>query len=324
MIKKSVSTGICLVVAACGSSSSSSNNPPDGGTEGAVSAQKEGGSDVEAPDAAGDDSGPVDSSLPDGDAGASSEGGGPPPGDAGFFDAGMIGDGGTPYVGLVVFAQLQQQAYSYSYITIDVAAQGALRPPLACPRGAVVAGGCCYAAPAPADAGTVAPVSAGTIDTFDNYAPLVSIPFGAQGYAPSTTSASLWLPADQLRATAAGAIVNMFSAVVVAPEPPANMVPGGGMASASISADWTVTWTPDGAGQQVVGKLLTNSHGSLQCVTSDSGTLTFPASLMRNLTAPETGTFELSRVTYASASAANASVQVAALMGGAVAMQYTP
>jgi hypothetical protein len=281
--------------------------------------------DVEAPDATGDDSGPLDSSsLADGDAGGSSDSGGPT-GDAGFFDAGMIGDGSTPYVGLIVFAQLQEQAYSYSYININFATEGALHPPLACPRGAIVSGTCCYAAPVPLDAGTgVTPVSAGNVDTFDNTAPLMTIPFGAQGYDPLTASTALWLPADQLRATAAGATVGMFSGVVVAPEPPANMVPGGATASASISADWTVTWTPNGAGQQVVGKLLTTSHGSVQCVTSDSGTLTFPASLMRYLTAPEMGNLELSRVTYANASAPYATVEIAALMGGAVAMQFTP
>jgi hypothetical protein len=228
-------------------------------------------------------------------------------------------------VGLIVFEQLQQQAYSYSYININFATEGALHPPLACPQGAIVIGACCYAAPVPLDAGTgVTPVSAGNVDTFDNAAPLLTIPFGAQGYDPSTTSTALWLPADQLRATAAGATVGMFSGVVVAPEPPANMVPNGAMASASVSADWTVTWTPDGAGQQVVGKLLTTSHGSVQCITSDSGSLTFPASLMHHLTAPDMGTFELSRVTYANASAANASVEIAALMGGAVSMQFTP
>jgi hypothetical protein len=322
LIRKVLAASACLLVIGCGNSSSSNVPVSDGGPDSTTHGPVDGGSDVEPLGDTGPagDSGPADVVATDGQP---SEGGNPPA-DAGSFDAGMIGDGSTPYVGRIVFAQLQQASYDYSYITIDLAAQGTLTPPLACPPGGVGSGACCYASATAADAGPPTSVSAGNIDIFDGFSMLMTIPYGAGGYAPSTTSASLWLPADQLRATASGATVQAFSGVVAAPEAPANMAPGTGTATASISTDLTVTWTPNGAGQQVMGKLLTTSHGWLQCVSEDTGTLTFPAGLMNNLTAPEMGTLELSRVTYANVSSGNASVLMAALMGGAVAVQYTP
>ncbi len=59
-------------------------------------------------------------------------------------------------------------------------------------------------------------------------------------------------------------------------------------------------------------------------MVADTGRLTFPASLMHNLTAPETGALEIRRVALSSASGPNAYVEIVALMGGAVTMKYVP
>jgi hypothetical protein len=253
------------------------------------------------------------------------EGGGPPV-EGGVFDAGTLGDGSTPYVGKIVFEELQQGSTTYSFIDANFSAQGGLDPAFGCPAGAATAGACCYVTAAAADAGTANPVSAGTIDIFADFAMVASMPYGPQGYAPSTTAANLWLPDQTLKAVASGATVQAFMGGVLAPEGPLQMTPPVNMqATVSVGADWNVTWTPGAAGSHVLAKLTSNAHGFIQCTVDDStGTIAFPASLMSNLTSPEMGTLELGRLAFGSASAANAYVEIAIVTGQWVDVTFTP
>jgi hypothetical protein len=313
-----------MALVGCGSGSSGSQSSVDAGN-GSIDGSS---GDVIAPGMdgtvpSGDSAPPVDGSGPPMDAQPTPEGGGPPE-DGGSSDAETLGDGSTPYVGRVAFQQLQQGADSFSYIDIHFSAAGGLDPELTCPPGSTTGGACCYIPKSAADAGAPAPVSAGTIDIFVDTAPLTpSIAFGPTGYDPTTAQASLWMSGNGLRATAAGATVQAFSGTIVAPDAPANATPWGTTVTAGVGSDWTMTWTAEMNGQPIVGSMIT-SGGTVQCVVKDTGTLTFPATLMGHFTTPGMGTLELSRAAFSSVSAPNAYVQFAALMGVAVPLQLTP
>jgi hypothetical protein len=247
----------------------------------------------------------------------------------GMADTGAGGGDGTvatSYFGKVLFEYFETASTPIYDLLVEVAPTGTLSPATACPSGALVSGSCCYLPAALPDAGAEPFVSAGTMTLLDNGAALVTLPYGAQGYDANDAALSgSWSAGDVLSVSAPGATASAFSGEVGAPADLA-LVGQALTATVSVSADWTVRWTPGTkAGAQIVADLLSSADGDIKCIVDDSaGAVTLPASLLGKVKSTDTGTLLIARVVDTTASAANATFEIAAFSGVDVTVTFGP
>jgi hypothetical protein len=225
------------------------------------------------------------------------------------------GGSGATYQGVVAFGSLvDPTGVNPTEYTAD-----ALFAPSATNLFALYAVGCTYVA----GAGTTLAqsLSAGTINLNDGQTNLGQLAYDSNtGYYLDNLTA--WNPADSLSASAAGDVVTAFNGQTTAPAVLQNVAVGGTPLSSSevtvsVGGGLTVTW--NGASANLVQVELNANNGSVQvgtiyCNAADSaGTLNIPASQLVNFSVGQSGTLTISRINYATASASDASVYVAAL-----------
>jgi hypothetical protein len=200
------------------------------------------------------------------------------------------------------------------------AAPGSVPGALECAGATATAGPCCFVPANPSDAGAT---SAGTITVDDNGTLFGTFHFGDGGYdhpgdvADPTTRAG-WMPGDTLQVTAAGATVPAFSGSVVAPAALENVTPSVYAPTISLSADWTVTWTPSPTTPSMIVFALTAAETAastdyVKCVLDDAaGTLTVPAALLGHLKPVSFTSITLARTTRTTVGSGLQAVEIVA------------
>jgi hypothetical protein len=93
----------------------------------------------------------------------------------------------------------------------------------------------------------------------------------------------------------------------------------------SVGMDRTVGWTPATLpGDQIVATLAA-SEGEVKCVADDqAGTLTMPVAMLGKFNAQETGYLSIARVALSDVTTSNATVEIGAMTGQGVNVQFTP
>jgi hypothetical protein len=178
---------------------------------------------------------------------------------------------------------------------------------------------CCYYPPnVPVDAGAPIAIHAGTIVATDGSSPLATLAPADAGAAYATASSQVWQAGDTLSVTATGGDVDPFSGSVVAPPPIAGLSPSlSATVDVSVSADWSVSWSPAAlSGSQLVLTLSASSGapepgGVIECLAADStGAMVVPAALLGLLGTGSNASLAISRRNIATVATKNARVDV--------------
>jgi hypothetical protein len=311
-----IATGPMLVACSGGSGGGA---PGDAGSAGDSTFPSDGGAAGDSGGGGADSASTGDGS---GDSGAVGDGSS---GDGG--GAGACGNspdaGGLPYTGIVELSRVNVPPAPVRWEGIALITTAPTPPPPTGCSGTQV-GSCCYGT---TPSSTTTPESAGNVTIDDGANTIATLTPPGYAATSATTPAFTWTPGSTLKATAAGATVDGFTASVVAPALFAGVTPTltGGI-TVSRSADFVLSWTPskEACSEVSFGLSQGTSLPYIECVVDDSaGTVTVPKSLLSMLTAT-TGSATLERVEGKRLVTTNAGIGIVALDVLQVAATYGP
>lgn len=183
-----------------------------------------------------------------------------------------------------------------------------------CSNGTLV-GACCFISYA--NGLLVLPESiptAGQLAVYDSQVEMTTLEAGNYLQSSEFANTLHWSPGDTLRLSASGAEVAAFEASVIAPAMPSGVIPElSASFNMSLSADYTMSWHPEGYACEKVILTLTTDTAGMTCTADDAaGALTVPSALMAHFSS-QTVTAELGRQQSVFLSTADARIKIDAL-----------
>jgi hypothetical protein len=171
----------------------------------------------------------------------------------------------------------------------------------------------------------VIPVGAGDVSLTDHGTTLATLMAATSGYSAYSsvgnppTSTLVWQPGDALHVGSTGGAVHSFAGSATAGTPLSVLSPAlAGTLSVSLSADLTVSWTPDPLRSDetvtvnvYAGTSTNQVDGQVACLASDaSGRATVPAAMLGQLHAGDHGQLVVSRFSLSAITGDNANIDL--------------